>query len=134
MRKMTILTLFITLFTLHLKAPENRCLYIAEAEGINYYEPLIKAIVQVESKNGQYLYNPKEGAVGYFQIRQCRLDDYNKKTGSHYKLQDCYDYELSRRIFLYYSHGKNYEKAARDWNGSGYKTITYWNKVKMYLN
>jgi hypothetical protein len=130
----TILIIILFFITIRVFAPGVKVILIERAKALSQFDKLIEAVSWVESTHGKYLYNSREGAVGWLQIRQCRLDDYNKKTGSHYKLQDCYDYELSRRIFLYYSHGKNYEKAARDWNGSGYKTITYWNKVKMYLN
>lgn len=109
--------------------------YIAmkASEAISKYDALIKAIVWVESRNGIYVFNPKENAVGWFQIRQCRVDHYNRLTGNNYSLKDCYDYDLSREIFLLFAKGKDFETAARNWNGSGEKTIEYWNKVKVRL-
>ena len=68
--------------------------------------------------------------MGHFQIRQVRLDHYNRETGLNHVLNDCYDYELSREIFLYFARGKTYEKAAREWNGHGKMTDEYWRKVK----
>ena len=123
------------LLTLTFKAycPEHLCLYIEKAEGINHYEPLIKAITRYESFNGVYVWNAKEEAVGWFQIRPCRVDAYNKATGSHYILTDFYDYNLSRKMFLFYAHGKSYEQASKDWNGSGKMTIDYWKHIKTLL-
>jgi len=96
-------------------------------------EPLIRAIVQVESSSGQNLYNKKENAVGWFQIRQVRVDYYNALRGTHYKLEDFYDYELSKEMFIYFARGKSFEQAAKDWNGSGKMTEKYWQKVKEIL-
>ena len=128
------LILFILLILpAHLFAPIGKVIYIPASEGINIYDPLIKAIIQVESCNGKYLYNSKENAVGHFQIRQVRLDHYNRETGLNHALTDCYDYDVSREIFLYFARGKSYERAAREWNGSGKMTDEYWRKVKKEL-
>jgi hypothetical protein len=134
MKKLTILFIFLLIPWL-LPAPGSACCYIEITEPINYYEPLIKAVVQVESCNGKYLYNKKENSVGWFHIRQIRIDDYNNKTGSHYSLRDCYSYTLSRRIFLYYTYHEDYENVARRWNGWIIRPDTkdYWKKVKAYL-
>jgi len=126
--KITLTIIFLSFFTLCF-GPEHQVGYITSVEGINYYDPLIKAVVMVESRNGKYLYNDFEGAVGYFQIRKCRIDHYNKLTGSNYTLNDCYNYELSRKVFLYFAKGKSYEKAAKSWNGSGKQTLAYWKLV-----
>lgn len=128
-----LLFLILILFTLPLFAPIEKAIYIPRSEGVNIYDPLIKAIVQVESGSGKYLYNEKENAVGHFQIRQVRIDHYNRETGLNHALNDCYDYNLSREIFLYFAHGKSYERAAREWNGSGPMTDHYWEKVKQEL-
>jgi len=117
-------------------APINPVLYIAEAEAIKPYERIKQAVGMVESSNGLFLYNHIEEATGYFQIRPIRLYDYNKRTGSNYKLKDLYDYEVSEKIFMYYAEKigyQNYEKIAKDWNGSGPKTINYWKLVKSHL-
>lgn len=97
------------------------------------YEPLIKAIVFVESTNGLDTINDIENAIGWFQIRQIRVDDYNKRTGSSYELNDFFDYHLSKEMFLYYAQGKSFEQAAKNWNGSGPMTEVYWKKVKKRL-
>ena len=133
MKRMTTILISIMYFQL-LIAPPNNSGMVFESEGINYYEPLIKAVVMVESSNGKYTYNPDEGAVGWFQIRQVRVDDYNKKRGMDHKLADFYDYDLSREIFLWYASGKSYEVAARNWNGKWVLTEKYWKRVKQHLN
>ena len=129
---MTLTVISILFFSL-LSAPPNNSVVIFESEGVNYYEPLIKAVVMVESNNGKYLYNPKENAVGWFQIRQIRVDHYNQLTGSNYALIDFYDYDLSRKIFLYYCQGRPFESVAKSWNGSGPMVKDYWYKVKKLL-
>jgi hypothetical protein len=125
----------ITLIFLSLicKAPEYRTLLIAKEDRMTEFDPLIKAITWVESMNGKYVYNEKENAVGWFQIRECRIDHYNRLTGSNYTLNDCYDYELSKKVFLYFAKGKSFEKAAKSWNGSGRMTISYWEKVRRQI-
>ena len=130
---MAILILIITLFSLKAFCPSERVLYIERPAQISYYEPLIVAIVWVESSGYELALNVKEQAVGPMQIRQCRIDHYNQLTKSNYKIEDCFDYELSRKVFLYFAQGKSYEWAARSWNGSGPMTIKYWNRVKANL-
>ena len=132
--KKTNLILFFLLLTLVCKAPEWKCLYINRASVVNYYQPLIDAVTTVESLNGVYTWNPKEEAVGWFQIRQIRVDHYNLKRGTNYKLEDFFDYNLSKEMFLYYAKGKTYEKAAKDWNGSGPLTAVYWGKIQKVIN
>ena len=114
-------------------APEYRVIYIKVSKATHTYKPLIRAVTWVESKWGVHVWNAKERAVGWFQIRQIRVDDYNKRTKSNYKLTDFYNYNLSEQMFLYYAKGKTYEQAAKSWNGSGPKTITYWQNVQLAL-
>jgi hypothetical protein len=129
---MTMIIILLSAF-MNLFAPGNRSAVIFEQEGINYYEPLMRAVTNVESMNGVYVWNQNENAVGWFQIRQIRVDHYNQLTKSTYKLTDFYDYDLSRDMFLYYARGKSYERAAKDWNGSGPMVVEYWKKVRRYL-
>ena len=131
--KMISLIIIISFFCTYLTAPPSGSLPVFVAEPAMPYEALIKAVVAVESTNGKYLYNPDENAVGWFQIRQIRVDDYNKRLGTNYVLNDFYDYELSRTMFLYYASGKSFEVAARNWNGKWSLTENYWKKVKKYL-
>lgn len=110
--------------------------FILNPEPIRPYEKIIYAVGMVESSDGVFLINEAEQAYGYFQIRQVRLDDYNKHTNKKYKLNDMYDFKISKEIFLFYAERighHNYEKIAKNWNGSGKLTIIYWDKVKVYL-
>ena len=134
---MITLTLIFSFVFLRLTAPPNERLTIIQSEPINIYDNLIKAIVTVESNNGKYLYNEFEGAVGYFQIRQCRIDDYNHATGLNHVLNDCYDYEISRKVFLYYTKGRSFETISRAWcsgeHGTKRASQNYWDKVKKLI-
>jgi len=98
------------------------------------YEVLWKAITQVESSNRPHVINQREQAFGIVQIRQCRIDNYNKRTGNNYTLQDCLDPNISKEVWYHYARKYgSYEKIARRWNGSGPKTDQYWNKVQKAL-
>ena len=64
------------------------------------------------------------------------MKDYNRRTGSKYKMKDLFNYEISEKIFLYYAEQigpHDFEKISRKWNGSGPRTIHYWKKVKKYI-
>lgn len=131
---MKYLILILFLIPLRCMAPAHPEATIIAGEVIRPYEALIKAIVSIESSGNNYAYNAKEGAYGAFQIRQVRLNDFNKKTGKDYKLVDMYDYNKSEEVFLYYCQG-DYEYIAKSWNGSGPMTINYWRNVQnVWLN
>ena len=132
MKRLIIVIIFMFITNM-LLAPKVETIMIFYAPKINYYDPLIKAITWVESKHGLYLYNPEEEATGWFQIRPIRLQDYNTRTGKMYTMNDMYNYDISKEIFLYYTKGRSYEKVAKSWNGSGPKTKIYWNKIKKEL-
>ena len=100
-------------------SPQYKYLYLARAEKIKPYEKTWKAICLVESSNNPRAYNKKENAVGIVQVREIRLDDYNKQTGQRYKLTDMYDPVLAKSIFVYYAKQYDYkdiERIARCWN------------------
>jgi hypothetical protein len=103
------------------------------------YEPLIKAIFRYETHNNVLAYNSVEEAYGGLQIRPCRLKHYNDLTGSNYTLQDMYDFNKAKEVFLYFAthdrkgrpvKGKSYEQVAKNWNGSGPMTIKYWEAIQ----
>ena len=79
-------------------------------------------------------------AYGISQIRQGKLDDFNRETGKHYTLEDCLDPDVSKEIYMHFAvkYGPyQIEKLARRWNGSGPMTDEYWKKIKkelFYLN
>jgi hypothetical protein len=126
-----ILTILILLFTVPAFAPDREALYIGRVEPVNPYERIINAVSRVESGNGTNLFNAKETAVGWFGIRPIRLKDYNQRSGSNVTLDQCYDYETGRRIFLYYAsqfRPDDYEGISKDWNKS--RTDKYWKKIK----
>lgn len=118
-----------------LLAPNSYVLTIESIKPINSYDALIRAVVAVESKGDNFAYNPKEQAVGAFQIRPIRLKHFNELTGKDYKLTDLYDYDISLEIFMFFARmkGYNFELIAKSWNGSGPMTEIYWNKVKSKL-
>lgn len=135
LKRLVLVSVFL-IFTLKALAPSRESIIIPESGPINPYKRLIYAIGMVETKLDTLAFNPVEQAVGYFQIRPVRLEDYNRRTGKNYKLKDMYNYSISEKIFLYYAHQlgpNNFEKISRRWNGSGPKTYLYWNRVKKYL-
>ena len=129
-----ILMLFCSLL---LFAPGVNSILIVRIEPIEPFKTICKAVVEVESHGDMFAYNPKECAVGCLQIRPIRIKDYNSRTGSHYKLEDCYDYEVSKRIFMFYANKFGpYEtdKMIMALNGKGVKAREYLKKVKLILN
>ena len=136
-----ILCIMFLLFTIRTAIPDDKDAAVFVSEPTDFYDRLlfdkiIKAVIQVESLGNTKAYNLKEEAAGAFQIRPIRLRDYNQRTGSNYTLEDCYNYEISKKIFLFYAKRigyPHYELIARKWNGSGKATIAYWGKVKTHL-
>ena len=136
LRKTVFFTLLLLSFTFRVSAPSRESLLILDSRPIEPYKPLIRAIGIVETMCDTMAYNPIEKAVGYFQIRPIRVEDYNKRTGSKYTMKDMFNYEISEKVFLYYAAQigpYDFEKIARRWNGSGPRTIHYWNRIKKYL-
>jgi len=135
MRRLVFIAVLLSV-TLSAMAPSWTSFVIFHSSPIEPYKRLIHAIGVVETKCDTLSYNPVEQATGYFQIRPVRLEDYNKRTGSHYRMKDLYSYKISEKIFLYYASQVgpyDPEKIARRWNGSGPKTIHYWNRVKKLI-
>lgn len=136
LRKIAFVTLMLLSFTFRVSAPSRESLIILDSRPIEPYKRLIRVIGIVETGNDTLAFNPIEKAAGYFQIRPIRLEDYNKRTGSNYKMKDLFNYDVSEKIFLYYADKigpYDFEKIARKWNGSGHLTITYWKRIKQYL-
>jgi hypothetical protein len=129
--------------------PNIKTFYIAEASPIiripiytASYDPLINAIGHFETHNRDTLVNVKEQAYGRLQIRQCRLDHYNKLTGMNYTLTDMFDFTKAKEVFLYFAthngrgkpvKGKSYEQVAKNWNGSGLMTLSYWEAIQKLI-
>jgi hypothetical protein len=132
---MIIITLFLALFA-SLTAPPLRETVICHPKEINPYEAIIHAVTTVESSNGVNLYNAKELAVGYFGIRPIRLEDYNKRTGQNVTHAQCYDYEIGKRIFLFYASQVDYRDIKGiciAWNGVSKKN-KYYAKIQAVLS
>jgi hypothetical protein len=134
-KKIFFFTIFFS-FAFELFAPSCNTVFILKMPPAEPFKKLIHAIGRVETKYDTLAYNPEEEAVGYFQIRPIRVEDYNKRTGSNYKLTDMYNYKISEKVFLYYASEigpYDFERIAKRWNGSGSMTIQYWKQVKKYL-
>ena len=104
-------------------------------------DPLIAAIIQVESGGDTLAYNLKEDAVGCLQIRPIMVREVNRLLGKDsFTLKDRWSKAKSIQMFnILRSHlkGASDEEIARTWNG-GYngknipQTLQYWQKVKQY--
>jgi hypothetical protein len=135
LKKIVAITFLITL-ALKVFAPTSESLIVIRTFPVEPYKNLIHAIGMVETQYDTLAYNPLEEAVGYFQIRPIRLEDYNSRTGSKYSRQDLFNYYISEKIFLYYATEigpYDFERIAKTWNGSGKNTILYWDQVKKFL-
>ncbi len=131
------LLLFLFLITgIRAVAPDSNTLTIFVQPAINPFTDLMNATAMVETMYNTLAYNEFENAVGIFQIRQVRIDDYNRRTGSNYHLIDMFSQKLSEKVFLYFAslYGPyELEKIAKAWNGSGPMTELYWKRIKKYL-
>ena len=105
-------------------------------------DPLIMAIIQVESGGDTLAHNIKEDAAGVLQIRPIMVAEVNRLIGKDsFTLSDRWSVHKSIAMFnVIRSHTPNptNEKLARNWNGGwqGYKkksTLKYWNKVRKLL-
>jgi hypothetical protein len=135
-KKVVFITFLFLLVPYRASSPDRKALCIFDTPPVEPYKQLIFAIGFVETMNNNLAYNPLEEATGIFQIRPIRLEDYNRRTGSHYKMKDLFDYKVSERIFLYFADQigpYDIEQIARKWNGSGHMTTYYWNRIREYL-
>jgi hypothetical protein len=135
LRKLLLIVSFL-LAGLRVVAPEVNSLIILESHGIHPFSDLMYATAMVETMGNTLAYNEFENAVGIYQIRQVRIDEYNRRTRSNYALADMFDPELSAKVYLYFASlagPYNLERIARAWNGSGPMTELYWKRIKEYL-
>lgn len=135
--KKKLIVILLLWIPVQLLAPAERCLTIIQTEAINPYIPYWNAVGYVESRFDPYAINkedPNGGSHGIVQIGQEKLDEYNTANGTHYTLQDCYDIEISRKIFMWHMMQFNdIEIAVKRWNGSGPKTLDYWELIQNRL-
>lgn len=117
-------------------APCRNYMVIHKPGDISPFEPLMHAIGIVETMGNTLAFNELEGAAGIFQIRQVRIDEYNRQTRGSFRLSDMFEYENSRKVFLHFASQigpYNFEKIAKSWNGSGPMTEFYWRRIRSQL-
>ena len=116
--------------------PGSQVPVIIQQQPLNNYEAIWRAVCQVESNCNHWAVNYEKGgfSCGIAQIRQVRIDHYNKLTGKSYVLDDAFNSEISKEIFMFFAYRiGNEDKLIRSWNGAGPQTYKYLNKVKLRL-
>jgi hypothetical protein len=94
--------------------------YVLKSESVNLYLTVWETVKQVETGGDDFAVNEKEQAYGVGQIRQCKLDDYNRANKSVLTLQDCFNEAVSRKVWLWHcAQYDDIETAIKRWNGSG---------------
>lgn len=138
MRKIFAITF--SFLSINLFAPDDNSVIIPVPLEINPWLDLWNATCIVESENNPSKINFQEGAYGIVQIRQCKLDDFNKTTSKDYRISTVLSESVSREIFLHHcSECNSKEEAARKWNGgpkgmSKPQTKDYWEKIRIVLD
>ena len=125
-----------------LSAPPSGAVAIFETPGYNPFESLWNATCIVESGKDRFAIGDNGKSWGIAQIQQSRLNDYFNRTGIRYTLQDMFDVQKSRQIFMFYAglHGPyQQERICRMWNGGwNYQRIratkVYYRKIQAHLN
>jgi hypothetical protein len=134
-----ILVILFFFISIPIFAPADNSVIIQVPEEINRWLGLWRATCTIESENKSDMINIREGAYGIVQIRQCKLDDYNKATSGNYVLSAVVDEAVSMEIFLHHcSLCNSDEEAARTWNGGPRgmekpQTKIYWEKIRLIL-
>jgi soluble lytic murein transglycosylase-like protein len=109
------------------------------------WNPVMDAIIQVESKGNPKAFNKNGNCAGILQItpglvKQCNIWLKAKKSKKRYTLADRYNVKKSKEMFVmiqsHYNKSNNVEKAIRIWNGGPGYTIKgtngYLKKVMKY--
>ena len=110
-------------------------------------EPLIQAMIMVESEGNDSAYQKGEKAAGCLQIRPIMVREVNRildiqKSELEYTLEDRWSREKSIEMFHivngYHNKNSTYEEIARAWNGgpNWFKkglTKRYWKRVQKQL-
>ena len=116
-----------------------------KTSGVNW-NPVMDAIIQVESEGNPKAFNKNGNCAGAMQITPILVKDCNnilkrQKSNKRYTMADRYSVEKSKEMFLifqkYYNPENNIEKAIRLWNG-GIKytkraTNRYYKKVLAHM-
>ena len=114
------------------------------------WESVINAIIQVESKGNPKAYNKAGDCVGVLQItpvlvKECNNILKSQKSAKRYTLQDRWNAEKSKEMFVIiqekHNPEHNIEKAIKCWNCGGFylknngwknKSVGYYKKVMKY--
>jgi len=111
------------------------------------WNPVMEAIIKVESKGNEKAYNPNGNCCGILQItpilvKECNQILKRKDSNKRYTLNDRYNAKKSKEMFImlqeHFNPEHNIEKAIRCWNcgfyGNGWKTksLEYYKKVMKY--
>ena len=110
-------------------------------------DPLIQAMILVESEGNDSAYHKREKAAGCLQIRPIMVREVNRilgiqKSELEYTLEDRWNREKSIEMFHivngYHNKNSTYEEIARAWNGGPNwikKSLTkrYWKRVQREL-
>lgn len=104
------------------------------------WNPVIDAVIQVESRGNPRAFNKNGNCAGILQItpglvKQCNIILKAKGDSTRYSLNDRYNVEKSKEMFIlvqeHYNKECDVEKAIRIWNGGPKYSIT---KTQKYLN
>lgn len=129
------ISILFLLVSLKVFAPATNLTPVIRPVPDNPYLPIFAASVEVESKGDRYAWNKAEDARGLVQCRQMKLDDYNLETGNNYTLQDCFDPEVSKKIWMHFAvkcEPWDIQGVCYGWNGYS-KTNYYFKKVSELL-
>lgn len=116
------------------------CFVVSITTKAHDWNPVIDAVIQVESKGNPRAFNKNGNCAGILQItpglvKQCNVILKAKGSSKRYSLNDRYDVEKSKEMFIlvqeHYNKECNVEKAIRIWNGGPKYSIT---KTQRYLN
>ena len=124
-----------------LSAPPSGTVAIFDDPGVNPFQSLWEATCIVESGKDRFAIGDNGKSYGIAQIQQSRLNDYFNRTGIRYTLQDMFDVEKSRQIFMFYAqlHGLyQVEALCREWNGGNdwrqiKATKVYYRKIQKLI-
>lgn len=123
--------LLLIMLSVKVYAPGDGAIPLPEPAELNPHLDIWEAVCWVESRHNAKAINVAEQAYGIAQIRECKLNDYNKVWGSAHEITDCFNTELSRKIFMWHcAQYDNQDEAVRRWNGSGPATYEYLAKVR----
>ena len=119
----------------------------AQATSESYdWNPVMDAIIKVESKGNPKAHNPNGDCAGILQIvpilvKECNQILRSQKSSKRYTLADRYNAEKSKEMFIllqeHFNPEHNVEKAIRCWNSGFYgnwknRSSGYYNKVMKY--